>query len=129
MFTVTNSWRGKQSSRYNGNRNTGIRTCVYCYVSMYVILELGQEKGVGKTQLARFHVTEPNADAAASCGDDDLSQKYKLERRDTKRSEKCRRADLHTTRHAPLMAKYQQRWSITSRYPVATQEWFSHIPI
>ena len=32
-------------------------------------------------QMNRLHVTEPNADAAASCGDDDLSQKYKLERR------------------------------------------------
>ena len=36
-----------------------------------------------RTEKHGLHMTGPNADAAASCGDDTLSQKYKLERRKT----------------------------------------------
>ena len=46
-----------------------------------------------------LHMTGPSADAAASCGDDTLSQKNKLEKEETHAgSENRRRADLYTTR-------------------------------
>lgn len=52
-------------------------------------------------------MTGLSADAAASCGDDTLSQKYKLERRKHTQAQKTAGGQIYTQlSHAPLMAIY-----------------------
>ena len=56
------------------------------------------------------HMTGPNADAAASCGDDALSQNASLKRRIHTKAQKTAGGQICTQLgHAPLMAIYQQR--------------------
>ena len=69
------------------------------------------------------HMTGPSADAAASCGDNTLSQKNKLERRKTKCSEKCRRAKLYTTQSCAAGSDMPERMVHNIPPCSAKQEW------
>ena len=59
-------------------------------------------------------MTGPTADAAASCGDDTLSRKRTSVKGGKRSAQKNAGGQICTQLgHAPLMAIYQQGWSIT----------------